>query len=157
VDEAIVSRLGVYALIGMLLLSTTMKAQNAGVEKTLDIKVQVLDGRNGKPLADQHILVFTGLSSTAVKTHAAHMDITTGKDGIGTLTIYPTETQWLQVFADRRVLCYPDPNQSSFSVSDIMSKGLATPNNCSALVREPKPDHFIIFARPAHFREKMKQ
>jgi len=132
-------------------------AQNPARENTLDITVQVLDGRNGKPLADQHVLVFTGMSSNAVKTHAAHTGLTTDKDGVGMLTIYPAETQWLQVFADGRVVCYPDPNQSSFSVETIMSKGLATPNNCSALVREPTPGHFIVFARLASFREKMKQ
>ena len=139
------------------MFSATLKAQNAAMAKTLDIVVQVLDGRNGKPLADQHVLVFTGISSDAVKTHAQHTGLTTDKDGIGTLTIYPGETQWLQVFMDGRIPCFPNPNQSSFGVSDIVSKGLVTPNNCSALVREPSPGHFIIFARPAHFMEKMKQ
>jgi hypothetical protein len=133
-----------------------MKAQRI-TDKTLDITVQVLDGRNGKPLEDQHVLVFTGLSADAVKTHAQHTGVTTDKDGMGTLTIYPGETRWLQVFTDGRIPCFPNPNQASFSVSDIVSKGLVTPNNCSALVREPSPGHFTIFARPAHFMEKMKQ
>lgn len=151
------NHLGMCALAGVLLFGVTMRAQNAGMEKTVNITVYVLDGRNGKPLANQHVLMFTGMSSSAVKSHAEHTGLTTDKNGVGTLTIYPAETQWLQVFADGRVLCYPDPNQSSFSVSDIMSKGLVTPNNCSALVREPSPGHFIIFARPARFMEKMKQ
>lgn len=138
--------------LGVFLLSTS-----AAVAQSINITVQVLDGRNGKPLSDQHVLVFTGLSSNAVKSHAEHTGLTTGKDGVGTLTIFPSETQWLQVFADGRVLCYPDPNQSSFSVSEIMSKGLVTPNNCSKLVRAASPGHFIIFARPASFVEKMKQ
>ncbi len=102
-------------------------------------------------------MVFTGLSSDAVKSHAAHTGLTTDKDGLRTLAIYPSETQWLQVFMDGRIPCYADPNQSSFSVATIMSKGLVTPNNCSALVREPRPGHFIVFVRPAHFMEKMKQ
>jgi hypothetical protein len=149
--------LGACSLVGVFLFSVALKAQNAGMAKTTDITVQVLDGRNGKPLADQHVLVFTGLSSDAVKTHAQHTGVTTDKDGMGTLTIYPRETQWLQVFTDGRIPCFPNPNQSSFSVSDIMSKGLVTPNDCSAQVREPSPGHFVIFARPAHFMEKMKQ
>ena len=90
------NRLGMYALTGALLFSPAMKGQRI-TDKTLDITVQVLDGRNGKPLADQHVLVFTGLSSDAVKTHAQHTGVTTDKDGVGTLTIYPGETQWLQV------------------------------------------------------------
>jgi hypothetical protein len=111
------NRVSIYALVAVLLCSTMMKAQT---DKTLDITMQVLDGRNGKPLADQHVLVFTGLSADAVKTHAQHTGVTTGKDGMGTLTIYPGETQWLQVFTDGHVPCFPDPNKASFSVSEIM-------------------------------------
>ncbi len=62
-------------LVGLLMLSTTL-----ATAQTLDITVQVLDGRNGKPLADQHVLVFTGLSADAVKTHAQHTRVTTDKD-----------------------------------------------------------------------------
>ncbi len=74
-------------LAGVLLLGTS-----AAVAQRLDITVQVFDGRNGKPMADQHVLVFTGLSADAVKTHAQHTGVTTGKDGVGTLTIYPGES-----------------------------------------------------------------
>ncbi len=47
------NRVSIYALVAALLCSTMMKAQT---DKTLAITVQVLDGRNGKPLADQHVL-----------------------------------------------------------------------------------------------------
>ena len=150
------NRLGIYVLTGALFFSPSMKSQRI-TDKTLDITVQVLDGRNGKPLADQHVLVFTGLSAAAVKTHAQHTGVTTDKDGMGTITIYPGETQWLQVFTDGRIPCFPNPNQASLSVSDIMSKGLVTPNDCSAKVQQASPGHFVIYARPAHFMEKMKQ
>lgn len=63
------NRVSIYALVAALLCSTMMKAQT---DKMLDITVQVLDGRNGKPMADQHVLVFTGLSADAVKIHAQH-------------------------------------------------------------------------------------
>lgn len=130
--------LEICALVGMFSFSPTLTAQNAVAAKTIDIVVQVLDGRDGKPFVNQHLLVFTGMSSSAVKTHAEHTELTTDKDGIGTLTIDPAKSQWIQVWVDGRVLCQPDPNQGSFNVSAIMSKGLATPNNCSALVREPQ-------------------
>ena len=140
-----------------LLVAVFSLSTSAAVGQSMDITVQVLDGRNGKPVADQHVLVFTRLSAAAVKTHAQHTGVTTDKDGMGTLTIYPGETQWLQVFTDGRVPCFPNPNQASFSVSDIMSKGLVTPNDCSAQVQQASPGHFVIYARPAHFMEKMKQ
>ena len=59
-----VNHVGIYASAAVLLCRTTMGPQT---DKTLDITVQVLDGRNGKPIADRHVLVFTGLSSDAVK------------------------------------------------------------------------------------------
>ena len=136
-----------------------LSAQNADGAKSIDIVVQALDGRNGKPLGNQHLLVFTGLSSDAVKSHAAHTGLTTDKDGVGTLTLYPAETKMVQVSADGRVLCqYPTLMIFvGFSVLTIMSKRLATPNNCGPLVRVPKPGHFILFARPARLAEKLKQ
>ena len=82
--------------------------------------------------------MFTGLSSDAARSHAAHRALTTDTDGLGTLTINLGETQWLQVFTYVRIPCYANPNQGSFSVATIMSKGLVTSNNCSALVREPR-------------------
>jgi len=129
-------------------------AQDGGTTKTQDITVRVLDGRNGNPMTHQHILIFSGLSTETVKQHGT--DITTDKDGVGTLTINPIENKLLQVFVDGHALCYPNPNQSSFKVDEIIANGLATPNNCSNLVRETSPGHFIVFARPAHFWEKMK-
>jgi hypothetical protein len=147
---------GICSFSGMLLLCSAGRAQNSAMEQPLKISVQVLDGRNGKPLKNQQLLVFTGRTSDAVKSHAEHTGLITDKAGTGVLVIYPSETQWLQVFADWRVLCYPNANQGSFSVSEIMSKGVVTPNGCSAFMRKPTPGRFIVFARPAHLMERMK-
>jgi hypothetical protein len=133
------------------------KAQTESVPGTVDIAVQVLDGRNGKPIPNQRVLVFIGGSSEAAKSHAEHTDLTTDKDGLGILRVHPNRTQWIQVWADGRVLCYPDPNQSGFSIDTIMSTGIVTPNSCSEVVKDPAPGHLIIFARPARFIEKMKR
>jgi hypothetical protein len=148
---------GMCFLAGLFLFSNAVVGQTGVPAEAVNITVQALDGRNAKTLANQHLLVFTGASVDAVKSHAAHTGLTTDKNGLGTLTIYPSETQWIQVWADGRVLCQEDPNQNSFSVATIMSKGLATPNTCSVLAREPTPGHFIIFVRPAHFTGKIKQ
>jgi uncharacterized GH25 family protein len=70
-----------YALLGVLSCSSPfLKAQRV-VDKTLEITVQVVDGQNGKPVANQHVLVFTGSSSDAVKTSAQHTGVTTDKNG----------------------------------------------------------------------------
>jgi hypothetical protein len=150
-------RMGTCLLVGLFLFIRVVMAQNKAMENSMGIVVQARDGRNGKPLAHQRLLVFTGESSSSVKSHASHIGLTTDKDGLGTLTINPSEIQWIQVWADGRVLCQPNPNERSFSVATIMSKGLTAPNNCSALLREAAPGHFVLFARPARFMEKMKR
>jgi hypothetical protein len=144
-------------LAGALVICGVLSAQNVGMEKALKITVQVFDGRNGRPLADQRVLVFTGLSARAVNTHGTHTDVMTGKDGSAAVAIFPAETQWLQVFADGRVLCYPGPNQSTFRVETILSNGLATENTCGSLAKMPASGDFIVFARPAHFMERIKR
>jgi len=159
-SRSILHRLSVamWLVVGTVFSSTTLpKAQTEGVPKNVDIAVEVLDGRNGKPIPNQRVLVFVGASSEAAKSHAEHMDVTTDNDGLGTLSVHPDQTQWIQVWADGRVLCYPDPNQSSFSVDKIMSAGIVTPNSCSEVVKDPMPGHLIIFARPARFMEKMRR
>jgi hypothetical protein len=69
------------------------------------IAVQPLDGRNGKPLAGRHLLVFTGESPDAVRSHAAHVDLTTDESGAAELAITSSEVRWIQVWADGQVLC----------------------------------------------------
>lgn len=144
-------------LAAVLSSSSLSKAQTDGVPKNVDIAVQMLDGRNGKPIPNQRILVFVGGSSDAAKSHAEHTDLTTDKDGRGTLRVYPNQTQSIQVWADGRVLCYPDPNQRSFGIDTIVSIGIVTPNSCSGVMKDPAPGHLIIFVRPARFMEKMKR
>ena len=109
---------------------------------------------NGKPLAHQRLLVFTGISREAVKTHAAHLELTTDEEGVATLSLDPAKTRWVQPSPDGRMLCQKDPNQGSFSIATIMSAGLATPNTCSSLVRESAPGRFIIFARQPTLTER---
>lgn len=147
----------VLCLAAVLSSSWLSKAQTESVSKRVDIAVRVLDGRNGRPIPNQRVLVFVGASSEAAKSHAEHTDLTTDKDGVGTLTVYPNQTQWIQVWVDGRALCYPDPNQSSFRVDTIMSTGIVTWNKCGGVLKEPVPGHLIIFARPAGFIEKMRR
>src|SRR5271155_5438350 len=89
-----------------------------------------LDGRNGKPLPTQRLLVFVGESPKEVQLHKHSLEVTTDKDGVAILPITRPETQWIQVFVDFRTLCQTEPNMKSFSVDEIISGGLAAPNTC---------------------------
>lgn len=121
------------------------------------IVVQAVDARNGKPIANQHIVVFGGDSpGPVVRQHGSQYELTTDKDGMATLTLAPG-TEWLQVWIDWHVLCQRNPNSKSFPVSDILASGMSTPNTCSSVSEKAAPGHLVVFARPERFWEKMRQ
>jgi hypothetical protein len=116
------------------------KPEIPGISKTVDIAVHVLDGRNGKAMSNQRVLVFTGESIDAVKSHAEHTDLTTDKNGVGTLRIHPDQTRWIH----GRVLCYSDPTRSIFDVDTVVLNGIATPNSCGGVTEHPKAGRFTV-------------
>jgi hypothetical protein len=141
---------GLCILLGLIGIGTAAMGQDK------QIVVQAVDARNGKPIANQHMLVSGGDSPEAVRQQKIQYDLTTDKDGLATLTLVPG-TQWLQVWIDWYVLCQRDPNSKSFPVMDILVSGLSTPNTCSSVSEKAAPGHIVVFARPAHFWEKMRQ
>jgi hypothetical protein len=117
--------------------------------------IEAFDGRDGKPLADQRLLVFTGMEPLIGR--AMHTLLTTDKNGSGTLPVQPSEVQWIQVWVDGDALCQREPNPYSFSIVAIRAKGQAAPNNCSAFVRHATPGHLTVFARPENLVERMRE
>jgi hypothetical protein len=120
------------------------------------IIVQVVDGRNGKPIANEHLVVFVGESPESVRELNRNFELVTNKEGLADLTIATHDIQWIQVSADWHVLCQSDPNSKSFSVGEILSTGLSTPNTGGSMTQKLTPGHFVVFARPMHFWEKMR-
>ncbi len=126
-------------------------AQNAA------IKIQGLEGKTGKPLASQRLVIFGGESAEAATFHHTAFDITTDEWGIAELKFDPAKTSWIQVWADGMTLCQTKPNVGSFSVEKILTTGLSAPNSCSSLVQAAAPGHFIVYARSSSIREKMSR
>lgn len=124
-------------------------AQNAA------IKIQALEGKSGKPLASQRLVIFGGESAEAATFHHTVFDITTDERGMAELKFDPAKTTWIQVWADGMTLCQTKPNVRSFSVETILTTGLSAPNSCSSLVQTAVPGHFIVYARPSSLSEKM--
>ena len=143
-------RMCVYALLVL------MGAGQAATAGNNQIVVQAVDGRTGKPIENQHLLLFGGKSEEAAKQHKQHYELVTGRDGSATLSLAP-ETQWLQVWMDWHVLCQSEPKSKAFPVREILVSGLSTPNTCGSASEKARPGHLVVFARPAHFWEKMRQ
>lgn len=114
-----------------------------------------IDGRNGKPLPSQRLVVFAGESQEDVQLHKQSLDATTDRNGWAVLPITQTKMHWIQVFADYRTLCQAEPNRLSFNVTEIVSSGLTTPNTCGSIRRVATAGQLVVFARPATLREKM--
>lgn len=140
----------------LCLLLALIGTGTAAMAQDKQIVVRAVDARNSKPIANQHMLVFGGYSPEAVRQHRSQYELTTDKDGFATLTLAPG-TEWLQVWMDWHVLCQSEPNSKSFPVSDILASGLSAPNTCSSVSEKAAPGHLVVFARPAHFWEKMRQ
>jgi hypothetical protein len=121
----------------------------------IQIKIRAIDGKSGKPLANQRLVIFGGESAEAATFHHTAFDITTDEKGMAELKFSPEKTSWIQVWADGMTLCQSKPNLNSFSVKTILNTGLSAPNSCSSLVQADAPGHFIIYARSSTLSEKM--
>jgi hypothetical protein len=130
------------------LFSTPLHAQS------FSINLQAINGKNGKPMPHQRLLVFMGDSQKDVRFQKYSQDVTTDEHGNAILQIPKTTIQWMQVFVDYRTLCQAEPNRRSFSLAKIVESGEATPNDCGSVRKDLKPNQIIVFARPATLREK---
>ncbi len=122
--------------------------------QSVSINLEAINGKDGKTMPHQRLLVFMGDSQEDVRFHKYSQDVTTDEHGNAVLQIPRATIQWMQVFVDYRTLCQAKPNLRSFSLAKIVESGEATPNDCGSLRKDPKPNQLVVFARPATLREK---
>jgi hypothetical protein len=143
---------------GICLLALLAIASVAvAIAQNTEIKIEALDGKSGKPLANQRLVIFGGESAEAATFHHTAFDVTTDERALADLKFDPAKTRWIQVWTDGMTLCQSKPNVRSFSVDTILTTGLSAPNTCGSLVHVATPGHFTVFARPASLREKMSR
>lgn len=145
----IVRWIGLIAIIVQAGLLSTMAQDNK-------VTIQVLNGKNGKPIVNQHLLIFEGGSQEEARRHKSHIELRTDAEGKATFSPEPTDN-YIQVWVDWHILCQKKPNVNVYSMADIINSGLTTGNSCGRIERPVIPKEFLIFARPAHFWEKMSQ
>jgi hypothetical protein len=140
---------GIAIVAFLMLFGTLAHAQDT------KLTLVAVDGRNGKPMPSQRLLVFIGESQEDVRLHKQSLDVTTDRNGLAVFPITQTKMHWIQVFVDYRTLCQTEPNRLSFNVAEIVSSGFVTPNGCGSLRRVATTGQLVVFARPATLREKM--
>jgi hypothetical protein len=140
-----------FRLFLTLVLSTAALAAGSS-----EITLRVLDARNGHPIANEHLVVSVGASPQDVQQQKHHFHLRTDANGVAKLTIAVPDVARIQVWVDFHVLCQKNPNSNSFSISEIEKTGLSTPNNCGRSNLPNTPQQLTVFARPAHWWEKMR-
>jgi hypothetical protein len=127
----------------------------AGVAQSSEITIQAVNGKDGRPLAHQRLLVFGGDTAEAASFHRTNFDVTTDGNGVAKMALDRATTRWVEIFVESLTLCYKKPNLVQFRVDKILSDGLSSPNDCGSIVQPAKPGQFIVFARAATLQEKM--
>jgi hypothetical protein len=140
-----------------LLCPTVEGVYAAGSENVHNmIKIVAINGKTGKPMAKERLLVFLGNTEEDVRAKAHHFELETDSEGAATLPEDGSGYMRIQVWVDRRTLCQDSPNTRSFLLKEVRTDGITAPNNCGPrLSRDKTPNELIIFARPATLGEKM--
>jgi hypothetical protein len=138
-----------YVLFGTLFASVALCQQRS-------IVIKAVNGKTGKPIAHQRLVIFGGKSEQDGLHKVQHLDdATTGADGTAVLEIDPDTTGWIQVWADGLTLCQDNPNSRAFSVEKVMRTGESSPNNCGGAPLKNIAGTFVVFAREPTLREKL--
>jgi hypothetical protein len=143
-----------------------------------DIRIKVLDGRNGRPITNECVNVWVGKSTVA------SLLVPTNKDGIALLHLTDKDTETgvqnhgsacgslgiidpVVKYADTiginsgyYVSCQahpPDSPRLSFSVKKVLQFGDSSANVCGKIEASPKPGELVFFVRPRTWWERMKR
>jgi len=123
-----------------------------------EITFRVLDGRNGHPVKNATVDVWLGTAARGVP-----LQIKTNADGTAQLRMkadyksFVTAGEWV---GDCRGGNSPGKSYIDASVyrfADVVEHGTATQNTCGKATAQPKPGEFILFVRPLHWWEKMRE
>jgi 5-hydroxyisourate hydrolase-like protein (transthyretin family) len=114
------------------------------------IIVHVLDGRTGKPISNEHILIF--VTNDPKYPHARIID--EGTDAHGIYIVHDIDFKFIQVAVDWHIPCMNHPsNRVEYSVAEIISTGMSTSNSCGSVKVESSPGNLYVFVRSRHWWE----
>ena len=114
------------------------------------IHIRVLDGRNGKSVADEVLSIFINDQNGA-------NELATGKDGVATLEVSTGASLRIQSnhYMDCRLHKKGAP-RPIYAIDEIISSGIAAENICQhSLASKASPGEFLFFVRPYRWREKI--
>jgi hypothetical protein len=115
------------------------------------LRVQILNGKTGKPVANEHVNLFRPGEPAA---NWRISEFNTDANGIFIFSQIDAKTDSFTVAVDWHRPCAK--SYSTFSLQDIVSKGFVSENTCKPkLRRSAEPGPLIVFVRDETFFEKM--
>lgn len=141
-----------WALAVLLLLCGSAAAQHDASQ----MRLQLLNGRTGKPVAQQRVVLMAG---DGVPKHAlTHWSVaTTDGEGYVSLPEQVPVPQLVVVFAEGFRSCAKD-GSNRFAVQKIAAGGLVSDNACKPRITlYPQPGTLVYFVRPETWLERMRE
>jgi hypothetical protein len=133
----------------MVLLTATLNgaAETFPVIHNEPITVRILGGKDGLPLAHQHLTLLGGYDQSDLHDQLYRSEVLTDSHGQVKLPRQLANLPWLQVWVDKKPLCQAKPRGENFSVELIRRDGLSAPNRCGTATVEETPGVFTVFVK----------
>jgi hypothetical protein len=130
----------------LALLCSSLRAQT--------LHVQIVDGLNGKPIANQHLLVFGSEDEKlALVEHPRRTEFVTDAEGFVTFSQVASTVRAVVIFVDWH---HPCSKTRTFNLEQVFSEGVVSENSCKrSIKRVATPGTLVFFVRDETFLEKM--
>jgi hypothetical protein len=118
-----------------------------------EIRIRVVDGRNGHPIGDERVNVLFDAERSARL-------VPTDRSGVATVNLGTDDVETIRITSDYYMPCQPHPKDSpfvSYSIKEVLQSGIASSNLCGKIEGSPKPGELIFFVRPRSFLERLRQ
>jgi hypothetical protein len=115
------------------------------------IRIKVVDGKSGKPVANLEIMFRTELTTFP------HPSLLTDRDGEVVVKVGPFTSMALYTPSLKYAACLTPttkgqaPSSPLYSVADILSKGISMENSCGKRRIDAVPGELLYFVRPWTF------
>lgn len=124
------------------------------IAQNTTFSIRVLNGKTGKPIGHQRLLLFGGATPDEVRSHKLHIDLTTNAEGLVNVTANSNTFRLFEVWPDFMTRCAPQ--LETFPTQTIIRAGVASPNGCSrSITAQPRPGELTFYVRQPTVREKM--
>ncbi|QHN02112.1 hydroxyisourate hydrolase [Granulicella sp. WH15] len=120
-----------------------------------NLSIQILDAKTGKPIANNHVLLFFGTTTDDLRSLGQHAELTTNKDGLAPLPETAKTSTLLQVSVDWHQLCGTDFASRTIELESIVNQGVSV-NHCTIRTFQTTPGRLVIAVRPETLMEKMR-